>query len=145
MLCEKCGVQNDNTNHCTNCGHPLMTEQPAAPNVNYSQPANQYAYPPPPAYAPPKENEHVSVGFWIGISCINLIPCVGGLIYLIMMFVWAFGSTPKKSLKNYARAQLIIAAVALGLSIIFIIVTTILGMSVFNNIGNIMDNIGSIY
>lgn len=78
-------------------------------NNSYQQPYGT-GYNQTPSYQQPNYNninnddERVSVLMWIGVFCINLIPCVGSLVYIIMMFVWAFGSTPKKSLKNYARA-----------------------------------------
>lgn len=78
------------------------------------------------------DEEHVSVLHWIGIFCLNIIPCVGPIVYLIMMFVWAFGSTPKKSLKNFARAQLILSAIALGIMIIMIIISVATGAAVFS-------------
>lgn len=79
------------------------------------------------------ESEPVSIGQWVGIFCINLIPCVGGLVYIIMMFVWAFGTTAKPSLKNFAKAQLIIIGVVLVLTIIVSIIFAILGVSIFNS------------
>lgn len=74
----------------------------------------------------------MTVGGWIGVFCINLIPCVGSLVYLIMMFVWAFGSTPKKSLKTFARAQLIIMAIVLVLTIIVLVILFASGFFVAN-------------
>lgn len=82
------------------------------------------------------DEEHVSVLRWIGIFCLNIIPCVGPIVYLIMMFVWAFGSTPKKSLKNFARAQLILSAIALGIMIIMIIISAATGAAIFSGSSN---------
>ena len=48
-----------------------------------------------------------------------------------MMFVWAFGSTPKKSLKNFARAQLIVLAVVIFL--ILFITSLATGAAIFNS------------
>ncbi len=69
------------------------------------------------SYTNPEEG-HVSTLAWIGIFCIPLIPVVGWLVQLILMFVWAFGGTNKISLRNYARAALIVAAVAILLMIL---------------------------
>lgn len=106
-------------------------------NQNYQ---NSYGtgYNQTPSYQQPNYNnmsndeEHVSVLHWIGIFCLNIIPCVGPIVYLIMMFVWAFGSTPKKSLKNFARAQLILSAIALGIMIIMIIISAATGAALFS-------------
>ena len=99
-------------------------------NQNYQ---NSYGtgYNQTPSYQQPNYNnmsndeEHVSVLHWIGIFCLNIIPCVGPI-------VWAFGSTPKKSLKNFARAQLILSAIALGIMIIMIIISVATGAAVFS-------------
>ncbi|WP_455259354.1 hypothetical protein [Ruminococcus sp.] len=108
-------------------------------NQNYQ---NSYGtgYNQTPSYQQPNYNnmsndeEHVSVLYWIGVFCINIIPCVGPIVYLVMMFVWAFGSTPKKSLKNFARAQLILSAIALGIMLIVIIISAIAGANAVDNL-----------
>lgn len=63
--------------------------------------------------------QEMTVGQWVGT--ILLGNCLG-IISLILLFVWAFGDTPQPK-KNYARANLIIQAVALGLYIILMIGT----------------------
>jgi len=138
MFCEKCGANNhDNTQFCSNCGQPLAPTQNASAQP-YVPPA-QFAVPPVYA-APSNDNEHVSTGKWIGIFCINLIPCVGSLVYMIMMFVWAFGSTPAKSLKTFAKAQLILFAVVLGISIIAGIISLVTGASLFEALSSYYAN-----
>ena len=130
MFCEKCGMQNDDINQfCYNCRSQLPNAQ-AYQNQGYTQP-NPYANMQP-AYPQPNPDEHVSVGTWIGIFFINLIPCVGSLIYFIMLFVWAFGGTPKKSLKTFAQAQLILFAIVLGLFIVLFAIFAALGSSLFD-------------
>lgn len=71
----------------------------------------------------PQDDQHVSVWGWIGIYCINLIPIIGTLVFLVLLFVWAFGDTPKKSLKNWARAMLIIVGVCIVLWVVLLSVT----------------------
>lgn len=92
-----------------------------------------------PSYQQPNYNnmsnaeEHVSVLHWIGIFCLNIIPCVGPIVYIVMMFIWAFGSTPKKSLKNFARAQLILFAIALGIMLIIVIISLVTGAAILSS------------
>ena len=74
--------------------------------------------------------ETVSVGHWIGIFFLSMIPCVN----LVLLFVWAFGGTPKRSLKNYARAQLLLAAIALGVAIVVAIISAVFSLSLFSGI-----------
>lgn len=72
-------------------------------------------------YNSPSSNdeEHVSTLQWIGIYALNLIPCVGPIIYIVMLFIWAFGDTKKASLKTYAKAHLIISLVMIVIIILF--------------------------
>lgn len=110
-------------------------QQPYGSNYNYNQ-APSYQQPNYAQNNVNKQDEHMSVLGWIGVFCLNLIPCVGTLVYIIMMFVWAFGNTPKKSLKTYARAQLIILAVVVAIWIIMLIIFSIAGFSIANQFGN---------
>lgn len=131
MYCSHCNSENpEGVKFCENCGTQLDNSY-----QNYNQPYQQpnYNQAQPYQYSDmPTENEHMTVGGWIGVFCINLIPCVGSLVYLIMMFVWAFGSTPKKSLKTFARAQLIIMAIVLVLTIIVLVILFASGFFVAN-------------
>ena len=131
-FCVHCGCQmensvsNNNTNQDYNQNYNQNYNQSyQQSNYNQAQPYQQPVYVQQPAAN--TEDEHMTVGGWVGVFCINLIPCVGSLIYLIMMFVWAFGSTPKKSLKTFARAQLLIIAIVLVLVIILFVILFAVG------------------
>lgn len=79
----------------------------------YQQPYQQNAY--------QSENdleEPVSFGDWMITTLIMCIPCVG----LIMMFVWAFGSSTKKSKSNYFKAMLVWALISIVLSIVMLVI-----------------------
>lgn len=86
MYCSHCNSENpEGVKFCENCGTQLDNSY-----QNYNQPYQQpnYNQAQPYQYSDmPTENEHMTVGGWIGVFCINLIPCVGSLVYLIMMFV----------------------------------------------------------
>lgn len=137
-FCVNCGCQiensvsTDNTNQDYNQNYNRNYNQSyQQPNYNQAQPYQQPVYVQQPAAK--AEDEHMTVGGWVGVLCLNFIPFVGSLIYLIMMFVWAFGSTPKKSLKTFARAQLLIMAIVLVLVIIlFIIIFAVFSSSTHN-------------
>lgn len=62
--------------------------------------------------------EPVSLGEWMIAMLLMLIPCVN----IVLMFVWAFSSSEKKSKSNYFKASLIWT----GLSIVLWIVLMIL-------------------
>ncbi len=54
----------------------------------------------------------VSTGKWVGIQLIKWIPLVGGIVYLVMLFIWAFGNDNQdETFKNWAKAELIITAI----------------------------------
>lgn len=52
---------------------------------------------------------------WLITLIITAIPLVG----FIMLFVWAFGSDTNENKANWAKATLIIYAIAFALSLIF--------------------------
>ena len=60
----------------------------------------------------------ISIGGWIGRSLIPCIPLVGPFVYLIMLFIWSGDKTKEDTFRNFAKAQLIMMAVGLVLSII---------------------------
>ena len=58
--------------------------------------------------------EPVSMGEWALSLFLTLLPCVG----IIMMFIWAFSSSEKKSKSNFFKVQLIFTAIAMLLTVI---------------------------
>ena len=101
--CKNCGTTlNDTDTFCTSCG----TAAPAAPAV----------------YTQNNAKEPISVGGWIGRSLIPLIPIVGSIVYLIMLFIWSGDSKKEDTFRNWAKAQLIVMAVTIVLSIIVAVV-----------------------
>ena len=104
-VCNNCGTSlHDSTTFCTNCGA--------------SVPASYPAYNP----VAPAAKESISVGGWIGRSLIPCIPLVGGIVYLIMLFIWMGDTKKEDTFRNWAKAQLIVMAIVVGLSIILGIV-----------------------
>jgi hypothetical protein len=101
----------------------------------YTAPQQPYGYQPPQqpyGYYPPQQptEQPISVGGWIGRSLIPCIPFVGGIIYLIMLFVWMGDKTKEETFRNWAKAQLIVMGIAIGLVILLVIFSAALGMSV---------------
>jgi hypothetical protein len=73
----------------------------------------------------PVAKEAISVGGWIGRTLIPCIPLVGGIIYLIMLFVWSGDKKKEDTFRNWAKAQLIVMAI--------VIVLTVIGVAVFGS------------
>ena len=55
--------------------------------------------------------EPVSIGEWIITLLVMMIPCVN----FIMMLIWAFSSSTKKSKSNLCKAYLIVLGIVLGI------------------------------
>lgn len=126
--CTNCNREFDNdTEFCPSCGLRLTTynadPMPAAPPAPAAQP-----YQAPFVQSQPNA-EPVTVGEWM-IMLVNLIPCIGPLIYFIIMLVWAFGNDAKPSKKTFGKANLIILLVSFGIVVLSIVVITIIGVSI---------------
>ncbi len=61
-------------------------------------------------------SDDVSFGEWFLTIFLTAIPLVG----IILMFVWAFGSTAKSSKANWAKASLAWAVIAIAFYVIFV-------------------------
>lgn len=58
--------------------------------------------------------EPVKISEWVLSMVLMMIPCVN----IILMFVWAFSSTEKKSKSNFFKAYLIFFGIAMGLMLL---------------------------
>ena len=133
MFCENCGKEISNTAlFCDGCGASQTVsaapEQPApATQQTYSAPQQ-----PAPQVAPAQQQVYnnyfqmpkqpVSIGGWIGRSLIPLIPIVGSIVYLIMLFIWAGDKTKEETFNNWAKAQLWVMLIVVGL-VLFLLLT----------------------
>ena len=68
----------------------------------------------------------VSISDWFLTLFLTAIPLVG----LILLFVWAFGSTTNPSKANWAKAALLWAAIGI---VIYIIIFAIFGAALFHS------------
>ena len=138
-ICAQCGaLVADEYTVCPACGMVLPAPQP----TQEAQPVEEAPQAPyvPPVYVPPTTptmnyppvelpKTSVSMWGWVGRYALNLIPFVGSLVYFIMLFVWAFDSKYDETSRNWAKAQLIIGAVAVILASLFVILMVVLGFS----------------
>ena len=101
--CKECGaVLKPDEKFCTDCGAKVSdTPQPNV-HVNMQQPVNDI------------RNRAISTIEWIGIFLITMIP----IINVVVLIVWAMSATCRLSLRNYARAMLIVMIVSFILGII---------------------------
>jgi len=59
-------------------------------------------------------DETVTMGEWFGFLVLMCIP----ICNIIMLFIWAFNPKIKPSKANLAKLQLLLAAIAVGISLI---------------------------
>ena len=91
-------------------------------NGNYQQyPYNNYNYNgnyqvPYQQNSPLDLEEPMKMSEWLISLLITLIPCVG----IIMIFVWAFGSTEKKSKSNFFKAYLVFGVIRIVIYLIYV-------------------------
>ena len=64
---------------------------------------------------PTHSQRELSVTDWLITLLITSIPLVG----IIMLFVWAFGDNTPKSKANWAKANLLLMVIALGIAALF--------------------------
>ena len=127
MVCRSCGKNyEDGHSFCRECGAPLvpMTDGQTVQDSNGAQGRQ-----PKKTVGVESPSQVVSVGEWILVLLMPLIPCVGWLVWLVMMFVWGFGSGVKPSKKTFARASLIIALVVLVLVILILVIGAAVGVT----------------
>ena len=157
--CTNCGTQTNDA-VCPSCGAAMETaapqqnpaapqqnpaapqqnpaapqQNPAAPQQNPAAPQQPYTAQPPYGYRPPyypqqPAEEPVSVLGWIGRSLIPYIPFVGGLVYLIMLFLWMGDNTKQETFRNWAKAQLIVMAIAVGLCALAVFLLIAMGVAI---------------
>lgn len=72
-----------------------------------------------PGYSSVEKEEPVGMGEWVGLLAIaSFVPCIG----LILVIVWAFSKTEKKSKSNFCKAYLVIALIRLALAMLLFII-----------------------
>jgi len=129
MKCNVCGrhTNNEEANFCEYCGSPYrehmkayydMQQQNNAQNQYYYQNYQQANYQ---QANYQQENKPVSFLDFLASYGLFFIPFVGWLVFIIMLFVWAFSKNTPVSKKNWARATLIFGAVIFVIMVLYTI------------------------
>lgn len=97
---------------------------PNSQNQQYQQ-YNQPPYQPP--YYPQYDSttEVMSVGQYIGMFILSSIPVVN----IICWIVWLCSTNTNKNKKNYIIANIVIWAIMIVISVIFVVLGSVLGIS----------------
>lgn len=95
MYCKKCGGKLESyASNCAFCGAPVEKYDT---NMEYVKQENKKAKP-----------KHMTAFKWIGLDLLNIIPVIGQIVYLVLMFKWGFGANKDLTLKGFARSRLLI-------------------------------------
>ncbi len=81
---------------------PFTTPPPAYPQMPYNNTAAGSGYP------MPHYDEPITVGNWVITLLLMAVPVVN----LVLLFIWGFGGDAPETKSNWAKAQLIIMAIA---------------------------------
>ena len=107
--------QDQNDDYQQNYGNRQGYSDPQSDYIqpDYVQPGYQQQ-----GYIQPENalEEPVTLGEWMVSFLLMLIPCVN----IILMFVWAFSNSEKKSKSNFFKAALIWYGICMALSIIMV-------------------------
>ena len=99
MFCQKCGGKLESyASNCAFCGTPVPKYDG---EVRYVQSEKRG-----------EGKKPMTAWKWIGFYLLPVIPLVGSIIQIVLIFKWAFGAAPDLSVKGYARAQLLVVLFA---------------------------------
>lgn len=144
MVCQACGrsTQNENANYCDYCGTSYRENK----NVIYENvekenvKANEIQ-----GNVITQDEKTTSFKNWLGSMLLPFIPGVGILIYIVMLFVWAFSAETPKSKKNWARASLVVGVIGFIFIVYFLMSTTMDLINSGFDFNGYINQINSIY
>ncbi|MBR2062601.1 MAG: zinc ribbon domain-containing protein [Anaerotignum sp.] len=123
MKCSMCGreITNPEANYCDYCGTQV------GETVYHVEPAQ-------PQQTGEVKRDRVPTLWYLGVMCLPLVPMVGSIAYLVMLFYWAFAPSIEDSRKSWARAALIYTGITLALGIVLFGAIFSLVMSTMSNV-----------
>ncbi len=144
MVCQACGrnTENENANYCEYCGTSyrenknVVYESVEKENIRTSEMVEK---------SNEKEEKSTSFKNWLGSMLLPFIPGVGLIIYIVMLFVWAFSSETPKSKKNWARASLIVGVIGFIFIVYFLMSTTMDLINSGFDFNSYMNQINKVY
>jgi hypothetical protein len=151
MRCNVCGrqIQNEEANFCEYCGSSFREQAQASFNMPPREQSipypngpvmtaipSQYKNPAAPAQKAAGDEKQVTFLNWLGTYGIMFIPIAGWLIFLVMLFVWAFGGNAPASKRNWARATLIFVGISVLLLLIYLVAFLPTYMNMYQDMAN---------
>ena len=122
MRCANCGGELID-GKCVVCGDGKPKNTPPISNSRINQ-SSEYDE---------MTGQSVSIGRWLGRYFLTWIPFVGGLVYIIMLIVWACTDKFDKTSKNWAIATLIMTAINLAVSALIVCVVISIISAIIND------------
>ncbi len=136
MICNNCGrqIQNEAANFCEYCGFSFREQRQGTGAGTVPEPGQSFLSRQDRQQRPLSmsgmeqfpsgmtQDKPISFLGWLGTYALLLVPYVGWLIFIVMLFVWAFGNSTPATKKNWARVTLIFV----GILIIALLVLMIL-------------------
>ncbi len=94
MFCQKCGGKIESyANNCAFCGSPVPKYED---KVSYVKTEKKDV-----------EKKGLTTWRWVGFYFLPVIPVIGLIIQIVLIFKWAFGKHDDVTLKGFARSQLL--------------------------------------
>jgi ABC-type multidrug transport system permease subunit len=120
MFCENCGKQIPNDAvFCTHCGaKQLGTAATSQTQSSVQKPQPVRSSPTSPQAQATGGVDLITMGQYLIMFLIMCIPIAG----IVMLFIWGFGSETGPNKKNFARAYLVMMAIAIVVGIVISIV-----------------------
>lgn len=111
LHCNK--LYSEDLNYCSTCGASLIHESQLGQPSSAAEPvsvSSHSAQQPFEMSSRVKSSDPVSISEWM-ILFVNLIPCIGPIIYFVIMVIWACSKDIKPSKNSFAKASLIFMGV----------------------------------
>ncbi len=119
---------------CANCGGEIIDGKCVVCGSG-SQTGVPNGYMPQPQMPVPEKpySRTVSIPAWVGRQFISWIPFVGGIVYLIMLIVWACSDKFELTSKNWAIATIIVTVIKIIVGALVMVGLIALMVQVVNN------------
>lgn len=142
MRCEKCGSE-ITTKRCWNCGHinaggTFAEDEAAVTQQPWTAPAKDGVFGEDTLTQKNGRGAIVKFGDWVKLDCIqflSLIPFIGGIATLVIQIVLMCSEKTALSMRERLKANLIWAAISIGISVILVIIVVVVGGSFLSALG----------
>lgn len=119
MICQVCGrsIANENANFCEYCGASFRELGHSNPQAMFGGASNEDISQRTKEELGTENQVEKPTSFWgwFSIMILPYVPVFGMITYVVMLFIWAFGSDTSPTKKNWARAKLVVTLIGIVL------------------------------